>query len=173
MKRLASQLDKRGTVDVLRRGVVDRNVKIRLAFFRPASGLTPELVERYGANVLSVTRQLRYEPASNKTIDLGLFVNGVPVATAELKNPLTGQNVWSTRCPAVPARTVTRRTGLCRGLGMVHFAADPSSVMMTTHLVGERTRFLPFNQGRGLGAGNPPNPDGHRTAYLWERVWSQ
>ena len=64
VKRLASQLDKRGTVDVLRRGVVDRNVKIRLAFFRPASGLTPELVERYGANVLSVTRQLRYEPSS-------------------------------------------------------------------------------------------------------------
>ena len=93
VKRLASQLDKRGTVDVLRRGVVDRNVRIRLAFFRPASGLTPELVERYGANVLSVTRQLRYEPSSNRTIDLGLFVNGVPVATAELKNPLTGQGV--------------------------------------------------------------------------------
>ena len=91
--RLAEQLDRRGTVDVLRRGVVDRNVRFQLGFFRPASGLTPELVERYEANVLSVTRQLRYEPSSTKAIDLGLFVNGVPVATAELKNPLTGQGV--------------------------------------------------------------------------------
>ena len=73
VKRLAEQLDRRGTVDVLRRGVVDRNVRFQLGFFRPASGLTPELVERYEANVLSVTRQLRYEPSSTKTIDLGLF----------------------------------------------------------------------------------------------------
>ena len=100
---------------MLRRGVVDRNVKIRLAFFRPASGLTPELVKLYGANVLSVTRQLRYEPSSTKTIDLGLFVNGVPVATAELKNPLTGQG-WSTRSCST-GRIGIRRTGLCRGWG--------------------------------------------------------
>ena len=93
VQRLASQLDKLGTVKVLRQGVVDYNVTVRLAFFKPAHGLTPELVDRYEANVLSVTRQLRYEPGSNKTIDLALFVNGVPVATAELKNPLTGQNV--------------------------------------------------------------------------------
>ena len=171
VKRLASQMDKRGTVDVLRRGVVDRNVKIRLAFFRPASGLTPELVERYGANVLSVTRQLRYEPSSNKTIDLGLFVNGVPVATAELKNPLTGQGVEHAVLQYRKDRDPKNRT-LSR-VGMVHFAVDPSSVLMTTHLVGGHTRFLPFNQGHGLGAGNPPNPDGHRTAYLWERVWSR
>ena len=171
VKRLASQLDKRGTVDVLRRGVVDRNVKIRLAFFGPASGLTPELVERYEANVLSVTRQLRHEPSSNRTIDLGLFVNGVPVATAELKNPLTGQGVEHAVLQYRKDRDPNNRT--LRRLGMVHFAVDPSSVMMTTHLAGRRTRFLPFNQGHGLGAGNPPNPDGHRTAYLWERVWSR
>ena len=123
VKRLASQLDKRGTVDVLRRGVVDRNVKIRLAFFRPASGLTPELVERYGANVLSVTRQLRYEPSSNRTIDLGLFVNGVPVATAELKNPLTGQGVEHAVLQYRKDRDPKNRT-LSR-VGMVHFAVDP------------------------------------------------
>ena len=171
VQRLASQLDKRGTVDVLRRGVVDHNVRIELASFRPASGLTPELVERYEANVLSVTRQLRYEPGSNKTIDLGLFVNGIPVATAELKNPLTGQSVEHAILQYRKDRDPKNRT--LRRLGMVHFAVDPYSVAMTTHLAGKRTRFLPFNQGHDLGAGNPPIPDGHRTTYLWERVWSR
>ena len=171
VQRLASQLDKRGTVDVLRHGVVDRNVRIRLAFFRPASGLAPELVDLYEANVLSVTRQLRYEPSSNKTIDLALFVNGVPVATAELKNPLTGQRVEHAILQYRKDRNPTNRT--LRRVGMVHFAVDPYSVSMSTHLVGKHTRFLPFNQGHALGAGNPPNPDGHRTAYLWERVWSR
>ena len=171
VQRLASQLDKRGTVDVLRHGVMDRNVRIRLAFFRPASGLAPELVDLYEANVLSVTRQLRYEPLSNKTIDLALFVNGVPVATAELKNPQTGQNVEHAILQYRKDRNPKNRT--LRRVGMVHFAVDPYSVSMTTHLVGKHTRFLPFNQGHALGAGNPPNPDGHRTAYLWERVWSR
>ena len=171
VQRLASQLDKRGTVDVLRHGVVDRSVRIRLAFFRPASGLAPELVDLYEANVLSVTRQLRYEPSSNKTIDLALFVNGVPVATAELKNPLTGQRVEHAILQYRKDRDPKNRT--LRRVGMVHFAVDPYSVSMTTHLAGKHTRFLPFNQGHALGAGNPPNPDGHRTAYLWERVWSR
>ena len=171
VQRLASQLDKRGTVDVLRRGVVDRNVTFRLAFFKPAHGLTPELMEWYEANVLSVTRQLRYETSGNRTIDVGLFVNGIPVATAELKNPLTGQTVEHAIDQYRKRRDPKNRT--LRRVGMVHFAVDPNSVAMTTRLVGSRTRFLPFNQGHDLGAGNPPNPDGHRTAYLWERVWSR
>ena len=171
VKRLASQLDRRGTVDVLRRGVVDRNVKMQLGFFKPAHGLTPELVDLYEANVLSVIRQLRYEPSSNRSIDLGLFVNGVPVATAELKNPLTGQNVEHAIAQYRKRRDPKNRT-LGR-VGMVHFAVDPNSVAMTTHLAGGRTSFLPFNQGHDLGSGNPPNPNGHRTSYLWERVWSR
>ena len=93
VQRLASEFDKRGTVDVLRNGVVDRNIKIRLAYFKPAHGLTPESVEQYRANVLTVTRQLPFDPDSNQTIDLALFVNGIPVATAELKNPYTNQTV--------------------------------------------------------------------------------
>ena len=171
VQRLASQLDDRGTVDVLRRGVVDRNVTIRLAYFKPAQGLTPELVERYEANVLSVTRQLRFDPASAQTVDLGLFVNGIPVATAELKNPLTGQTVENAIAQYRTDRPPSNRT-LGR-LGMVHFAVDPASALMTTRLAGTRTRFLPFNRGHNLGAGNPPNPDGHRTAYLWEQVWAR
>jgi hypothetical protein len=97
--RLAKELDARGTVDVLRHGVVDLGIKIRLAFFKPAHGLTPELVARYEANRLTVTRQLPYEPGTNKTLDLALFVNGVPVATAELKNALTGQGVEDAKEP--------------------------------------------------------------------------
>jgi len=91
--RLARQLDERGTVDVLRHGVNDHGIEIRLAFLKPAHGLTPELTERYLANRLTVTRQLPYDAAAARTIDLCLFVNGIPVATAELKNPLTHQNV--------------------------------------------------------------------------------
>ena len=149
VKRLAEQLDRRGTVDVLRRGVVDRNVRFRLGFFRPASGLTAELVERYEANVLSVIRQLRYEPSSNKSIDLGLFVNGVPVATAELKNPLTGQGVEDAVLQYRRDRDPSNRT-LGR-VGMVHFAVDPFSVLMTTRLAGRRTRFFAVQSGSRVG----------------------
>ncbi len=171
IQRLAAQIDERGTVDVLRHGVIDQNVTIRLAFFKPAHGLTPELVQRYEANRLTITRQLPYEPNSAKTLDLCLFVNGLPVATAELKNPLTGQTVDHAirqyRQDRDPKNvTLGRRV-------LVHFAVDPSRVAMTTKLSGEQTRFLPFNRGHEGGAGNPPNPNGHRTAYLWEQVWER
>ncbi len=168
--RLAKELDARGTVDVLRRGVVDHGVTIQLAYFRPAHGLTPELVQRYDANRLTVIRQLRYDPRSDNSLDLALLVNGIPVATAELKNPLTGQSVEHAkqqyRTDRDPANPTLRRA-------VVHFAVDPDQVAMTTRLAGLATRFLPFNRGHDDGAGNPPNPDGHRTAYLWQRVWQR
>jgi type I restriction enzyme R subunit len=170
-KRLADQLDERGTVDVLRQGVVDHGVIIRLAFFKPAHDLTPELVDRYRANRLTLTRQLRYEASSASTVDLCMFLNGLPVATAELKNPLTGQStehaIKQYREDRDPMNlTLSRRA-------LVHFAADPETVAMTTKLEGLNTRFLPFNLGNAGSKGNPPNPDGHRTSYLWERVWSR
>ncbi len=168
--RLDKELERRGTVDVLRRGVVDLGVTLRLAYFRPASGLTPASVERYGKNRLTVTRQLPYEPESGKTLDLCLFVNGIPVATAELKNALTGQGLGD----AVEQYRVDRdlRNRLLRR-AVVHFAVDTERVAMTTRLAGKATRFLPFDRGYEMGAGNPPNPDGHRTSYLWERVWQR
>ncbi len=169
--RLVKELDSRGTVDVLRHGVVDLGVTLRLAFFKPAHGLTPQLVGRYEANRLTVTRQLPYEPGTNKTLDLTLFVNGLPVATAELKNALTGQDVEKAKAQYRKDRdpknvTLGRRA-------VVHFAVDTEQAAMTTRLAGGSTRFLPFNRGHGLGKGNPPNPQGHRTAYLWERVWER
>nr|MDP9477173.1 type I restriction endonuclease [Actinomycetota bacterium] len=170
--RLAKELDARGTVDVLRHGVVDLGVPLRLAYFKPAYGLNADLVARYEANRLTVTRQLPYDaPASNKTLDLALFVNGLPVAAAELKNALTGQNVEDAKSQYRKDRD-PKNIALSRR-AVVHFAVDTEEVVMTTKLEGASTRFLPFNRGRDGGKGNPPNPQGHRTAYLWERVWEK
>ena len=169
--RLAKEIDSRGTVDVLRRGVVDLGVTIQLAYFRPAHGLTSALVERYNANRLTVTRQLAYEPGSQKTIDLALFVNGLPVATAELKNPLTWQTVEHAKAQYRTDRDPRNLTLARRAV--VHFAVDTEQVAMTTRLAGTSTKFLPFNRGRDGGAGNPANPAGHRTAYLWREVWAR
>lgn len=169
--RLAKQLDERGTVDVLRHGVVDHGVTIQLAYFKPAHGLTPALMDRYNANLLGVTRQLRYESDSTKTLDLGLFVNGIPVATAELKNQLTGQSIEDAKRQYREDRD-SRNTLLARR-AVVHFAVDTEQVAMTTKLSGGTTRFLPFNQGHDFGAGNPATPNGHRSSYLWEQVWQR
>ncbi len=169
--RLAKEINRRGTTDVLRRGIRVLNVNFRLAYFKPAHGLTPELGERYDANRLTVTRQLAYETDSTKTLDLCLFVNGLPVATAELKTALTGQTIDDAirqyRRDRDPKNVTLERRAV------VHFAVDTERVAMTTKLAGASTRFLPFNKGDGLRAGNPPNPDGHRSAYLWEDIWSK
>jgi type I restriction enzyme, R subunit len=171
IQRLAQQLDERGTVDVLRHGVRDQNVEIRLSYRKPAFGVAPELVAHYDANRLTVTRQLPFESDSNKTVDLCLFLNGIPVATAELKNHLTGQNIEHAIKQYREDRDPKNVTLARRAL--VHFAVDPDSVAMTTKLEGKSTRFLPFNLGHNLGKGNPPNPNGHKTSYLWEHVWTK
>ncbi len=171
VQRLARQIDEHGTVDVIRHGVRDQNVEIRLSYRQPAFGVAPELVAHYDANRLTVTRQLPFEPDSNKTLDLCLFLNGIPVATAELKNHLTGQTIEQAIKQYREDRDAKNVTLARRAI--VHFAVDPDSVAMTTRLEGESTRFLPFNLGHDLGRGNPPNPDGHKTSYLWEHVWSK
>jgi type I restriction enzyme R subunit len=172
LDRLTRELDARGTVDVLRHGVVYAGVEkaeFSLAYFRPASGLNPELEKRYVANRLTVTRQVPYKSGSPETLDLGLFVNGIPVATAELKNPLTSQTVEHAK-----AQYVHRdfKAPLMRR-AVVHFAVDTEKVFMTTRAPRRVDDFLPFNQGDGQSAGNPANPSGHRTAYLWEEVWQR
>ena len=169
--RVAKELDSRGTVDVLRQGVVDHGVTIRLAYFRPAHGLTPELVARYERNVLTVVRQLRYDSGSEKSVDLALLVNGIPVATAELKNALTGQGIDDAKAQYRNDRDANNVTLARRAV--VHFAVDTEHVAMATRLAGRQTRFIPFDRGHHEGAGNPPNPDGHRTSYLWEQVWQR
>jgi type I restriction enzyme, R subunit len=169
--RLAKELDERGTVDVLRHGVKDLGVEISVAYFKPAHGLTAELVAAYEANRLVLVRQFLYED-SDKTIDLALYLNGIPVATAELKNPLTGQNVEHAIAQYRRDRDPKNVTLARRAV--VHFAVDPELAAMTTKLAGPSTQFLPFNRGsEDGGAGNRLNPGGHKTAYLWEQVWQR
>jgi type I restriction enzyme R subunit len=176
VERLAKQIDERGSIDVLRHGVEDLGVHLRLAYFRPASGLNPDLQRKYDANRLTVIRQLHYAPEHPNALDLVLFVNGLPVATAELKNPLTHQSVEHAMAQYRTDRDP--RDALLGRRAVVHFAVDPDLVMMTTKLEGTLTRFLPFNRGSdpdatACGAGNPANPDGYATSYLWERVWER
>jgi type I restriction enzyme R subunit len=175
-ERLAKQIDARGTIDVLRHGVDDLGVHIRLAYFRPASGLNPDLEAKYGANRLTVIRQLHYAPEHASALDLALFLNGLPVAIAELKNLLSGQDYRHAIAQYREDRDP--RDALLGRRAIVHFAVDPELVMMTTKLEGAATRFLPFNRGSApgetaSGAGNPTNPDGYATSYLWERVWER
>ncbi|GIX49464.1 MAG: hypothetical protein KatS3mg131_3675 [Candidatus Tectimicrobiota bacterium] len=175
LKRLASEIEARGTLEVLRQGIKDVGCKFQLAYFRPASGLNEEMQRLYQANLFSVVRQLRYSTKNENSLDLVLFLNGIPIFTAELKNPLTGQTVEdaidqykTSRDPREPLF----RYGRC----LAHFAVDPDLVYVTTHLQGPKTRFLPFNKGRFGGAGNPPVPptrQGYATSYLWEEVWAR
>jgi type I restriction enzyme R subunit len=172
LKRLAQQIRLRGTLDVLRRGIKADGCRFEMACFRPVSGMNPKLERLYQGNIFTVVRQLEYSQRDAKTVDLALFLNGLPIFTAELKNPLTGQNVQSAirqysfdRDPREPL--------FAYGRCLAHFAVDPDMVYLATHLEGEKTRFTPFNQGRNGGAGNPPAWRGFSTAYLWEQVWAR
>jgi type I restriction enzyme R subunit len=169
---LCKWMDANGSLATLRHGFKCYGRTLRVAYFKAAHELNPELEARYAANRLASTRQLRFSPRSEKSLDVTLSLNGIPVATVELKNPLTGQTVDDAlrqyrrdRDPREPIFEFKRRT-------LVHFAADTEAVRMTTRLAGNATHFLPFDKGREGGAGNPPDPAGraYRTAYLWEEV---
>ena len=173
--RLSREIARRGALDVLRRGVRDVGCRFRLAYFRPASGLNEETQRLHAANLFAVVRQLRFSEKTGRSLDLALFLNGIPIFTAELKNPFTGQDV---RDAIHQYRTDRdpREPLLAYGRCLAHFAVDPDQVFVTTALAGPKTRFLPFNQGRDGGAGNPPVPPtrlGYATRYLWERIWAR
>lgn len=176
-KRVAAEIDKRGTLDVLRNGVKDRGVTIQLVYFRPGHTLAAGALDEYNANRLTVVRQLRYSAKTSVELDLALFVNGIPIATAELKNPLTGQDVEDAKAQYRTDRDPKELIFAKRTLA--HFAVDPHLVFLTTRMAGAQTRFLPFNvgsSGPGVsgGAGNPPAPaDGYQTSYLWREIWQR
>ncbi len=171
--RLCTELENRGMLDVLRHGVIDYGVRFKLAYFKPASGLNPETRALYDQNILTVTRQVHYSLKNRNSIDLLLSLNGLPIATVELKNQFTGQDVANAKRQYMDDRDPHELLFQFKKRALVHFAVDTDEVWMTTHLDGNQTRYLPFNQGYGLGAGNPPNPHGYRTAYLWERIWAR
>ncbi len=175
LERLASETSRCGALEVLRSGIKDSGCKFRLAYFRPASGLNEETLRLHAANVFAVVRQLRYSTKNEKSLDLVLFLNGIPIFTAELKNPLTGQTVEDAIRQYKTDRD-PREPLLAYGRCLAHFAVDPELVYVATHLAGPQTRFLPFNQGKFGGAGNPPVPPtrkGYATAYLWEETWAR
>jgi type I restriction enzyme R subunit len=170
IQRLYKELDLRGSLDVLRNGFVDYGVRFQMAYFQPASGLNPDAVDLYNKNSLKVYRQIYYSTKVNNSVDVLLSLNGIPIATLELKNQFTGQNVGnalkqysSTRDNREILFTFKKRT-------LVHFAVDQDEVFMTTKLDGTKTYWLPFNKGANKGKGNPQNPNGYRTAYLWENI---
>ena len=175
LKRLSSEIERRGTLDVLRRGVKDRGCTFRLAFFRPSSGLNEETRRLYLANFFAVVRQVRYSARNEKSLDLVLFLNGIPLFTAELKNPLSGQTVEDAIRQYKTDRDPRGEPLLAYGRCLGHFAVDTDLVYATTHLDGAGTRFLPFNKGKFGGAGNPPvspTQAGYATSYLWEETWA-
>lgn len=172
---LVKELNFKGTLHVLRHGFKFYGKLFRLAYFKPAHGLNDEILALYAKNRITVTRQVPCHPHNNDTVDLLFALNGVPVATCELKNPGTGQT-WR---KAVQQYRDDRdhRSPLFqfKARALVQFAADPDEVHMCTRLSGIQSRFLPFNRGSHpgevqCGAGNPQHPSGYRTGYFWEDV---
>ncbi len=163
----------RGSLEIIRHGFKCYGRQIDVAFFKPSSGLNPETQRLYGMNVLTVTRQVYYSGTCEKSIDVVLALNGVPIITAELKNPMSGQTAEHAKTQYRLDRDERELLFAFKQRALVHFAVDPDVVWMTTRLRGKETFFLPFNKGNGTGAGNPENPAGHRTSYLWEQTWQK
>ena len=162
-----------GLLQVLRHGFNCFGKSFKLAFFAPASGLNPELQAQYAANHLTVTRQVHYSERHENSLDMVLSLNGLPLATAELKNQFTGQTVFDAMRQYRQDRDPVEAVFAFNRRALVHFAVDPDLVFMTTKLEAAATTFLPFNQGHDGAAGNPPHPAGHRTAYLWQEAWAR
>jgi type I restriction enzyme, R subunit len=169
LKRLDEEIAARGVLDVLRKGLKDNGCSFTLAYFQPATGINEETKRLFSSNIFSAVRQLKYSAQNENSIDMVLFLNGLPIFTIELKNQLTGQSIAhgkkQYRCDRDP-REMLLSFKRC----LAHFAIDTEEVAMTTKLEGLRTHFLPFNKGDGLAAGNPVNPKGYKTAYMWEEI---
>ncbi len=175
---LAKELDIKGTLHVLRHGFKCYGKTFRLAYFRPNSGMNAEAAQDYTKNRLTITRQIAFTSAMKKAdganrrciIDVTLAVNGLPVVTAELKNPLTGQRASDAVRQYMDDRDERDLLFSFKKRALVHFAVDPDEAWMTTRLRGKETIFLPFNRGSGPGAGNPPVEGNWKTHYLWDEV---
>ncbi len=174
-KRFSEVVNDFGLIHVLRYGIDDRGVNLRVCYFKPESTLNSLTLDRYRANVMSLARQFYYSTENANSIDMVLSLNGIPIVAMELKNQFTGQSVENAKKQYIYDRNPRE---LCFNFNkrfLVYFAVDLYQVWMTTQLKGKDTYFLPFNQGSGGagkvgGLGNPENPDGYNTAYLWQKV---
>jgi type I restriction enzyme R subunit len=171
-KRLSEEIKARGLLDVLRKGIKDNGSNFDLVYFKPSTTINEESRALYEGNIFSVIRQLKYSVRNENSIDMALFLNGLPIFTIELKNKFTGQSVKNAlrqykidRDPNEPLLQFKR----C----LTHFAVDTEEVFMCTKLEGLRSFFLPFNKGHKLSSGNPPAKKKYKTEYMWEDIWSK
>lgn len=172
--RFNEEVEMHGLLHVIRNGINDRGVRLQVAYFKPESTLNPDVIYRYNQNILTCTRQFKFSPHTNESIDLVLSLNGIPIIAIELKNQLTGQSVENGKAQ-FNRRNPREKCFQFNTRFLAYFAVDLYDIYMTTHLKGKDTYFLPFNQGSNGagevgGAGNPENPYGYATSYLWERV---
>ena len=165
LDRISNQIASRGVLDVLRKGVKDRGCSFDLTYFQPSSGMNPDHQQLYAQNRFTLIRQMHYSQRNEKSLDMVLFLNGLPLVTMELKNSLTGQTVTDAEKQYRTDRDPREPLFQFRQC-LVHFAVGNEKVSMTTRLQGGGTRFFPFNKD----IENPVNPDGHKTAYLWEDI---
>lgn len=174
-RRLEDTICNQGLIHVLRNGIEDMGVKLKVCYFKPESDLNELSLERYNANILGCTRQFKYSPKLNNTIDMVLSLNGIPIVALELKNQLTGQDY---QCAINQFKNDRSSKEFCFRSNhrfLVYFAVDLYEAWMTTQLKDGATYFMPFNQGsngagKKGGKGNPQNTEGYATSYLWEKV---
>jgi type I restriction enzyme R subunit len=174
IQRLFKELDLRGMLDVIRHGITDSGIKFKLAYFKPDSKLNPDTLKQYSSNKHYVIRQVYFSSKNKKSIDLLLLLNGLPVATIELKNHFTGQRVSEAIEQYKTSRDPKELLFQFKKRAIVHFTVDPDEVYFTTKLESSGTRFFPFNKGYNNGAGNPSTKDytTYRSAYFWGDILS-
>lgn len=172
--RLDKMIRKNGVLHLLKRGLQFEDVFLALMYPSPLASSAAKVAENFAANIFSVTRQVRYSHINPlEEIDMVIFLNGLPLITLELKNPWTGQTARYHGQKQYRDKRDSTQPLLQFGRALVHMAVDTDEVYMATKLAGPSTFFLPFNKGHEQGAGNPPNPNGHKTAYLWEEVFTR
>lgn len=173
--RVVKEIRNQGLIKALRRGIKDRGIHLNLAFFRPETTINEEDMRRYDSNILSCVRQFHYSVKNSNSIDMVLLLNGIPIVALELKNQTTGQSIDNAKVQFMYDRDPNEPFFRFNERNIVYFGVDNWNVCMTTRLAGPDTRFLPFDQGsNGPGnvgrKGNPINPDGYSTSYMWERI---
>ncbi len=173
LKRIKEVVDKEGTLHALRKGFdIHGGGHFDLCYFEPTNPVAEESRRLYQENLLHIQRQVKFSESDEKSLDMGIFLNGLPIFTIELKNQISGQNIshaikqyQNTRDTKEPLFRFKR----C----LAHFAVDNDLVYVATELAGAKTQFLPFNQGYDGGQGNPPCKTGYATSYLWQDVWQK
>ena len=173
LERFDRLIKKNGVLHLLKKGLPVDDAFFALMYPAPLASSAAKVHENFAANIFSVTRQVRYSQVNaGEEIDMVIFVNGLPLITIELKNPWTGQTARYHGQKQYKTRDTTQPL-LQFGRALVHMAVDTDEVFMATKLAGPATFFLPFNKGHDEGEGNPPNPAGHKTAYLWQEVFTR